>query len=278
LGDEVENLPHDWLALATLVFVLGLKHGLDADHLVAIDGLTRFNSRVKPRLARWCGALFSLGHGAVVVGVALAVGLAAERWMVPGWLEEVGAWISIVFLAVLGLLNLAAVLGTPADRVVEPVGIRGRVFARLTRTSHPVAIALVGMLFAISFDTLSQAALFALTANQFGGWEHALALGLLFMLGMTLADGANGLWIAALLKSADAVARVASRVLGLAVAGLSLGVAAFAAAQRHSPTLAAWADGRELAVSAVVFACIAAAFVFGRALARRPMATARVRR
>jgi high-affinity nickel-transport protein len=273
----VENLPHDWLALATLVFVLGLKHGLDADHLVAIDGLTRFNSRVKPRLARWCGVLFSLGHGAVVVSVALAVGLAAERWMVPGWLEDVGTWISIAFLAALGLLNLAAVLGTPADRVVEPVGIRGRVFARLTRTSHPVAIAFVGTLFAISFDTLSQAALFAITANQFGGWGHALALGLLFMLGMTLADGANGLWIAALLRSADARALVASRVLGLVIAGLSLAVAAFALAQRYSAPLAAWAEGRELAFGAGVFVVVAAAFVLGRTLARRPAMSVRAR-
>lgn len=273
----MENLPHDWLALATLVFVLGLKHGLDADHLVAIDGLTRFNSRVKPRLARWCGVLFSLGHGAVVVSVALAVGLAAERWMVPGWLEDVGTWISIAFLAALGLLNLAAVLGTPADRVVEPVGIRGRVFARLTRTSHPVAIAFVGTLFAISFDTLSQAALFAITANQFGGWGHALALGLLFMLGMTLADGANGLWIAALLRSADARALVASRVLGLVIAGLSLAVAAFALAQRYSAPLAAWAEGRELAFGAGVFVVVAAAFVLGRTLARRPAMSVRAR-
>lgn len=273
----MENLPHDWLALATLVFVLGLKHGLDADHLVAIDGLTRFNSRVKPRLARWCGVLFSLGHGAVVAGVALAVGLAAERWMIPGWLEDVGTWISIVFLAALGLLNLAAVLGTPADRVVEPVGIRGRVFARLTRTSHPVAIALVGTLFAISFDTFSQAALFAITANQFGGWEHALALGLLFMLGMTLADGANGLWIAALLRSADARALVASRVLGLVIAGLSLAVAAFALTQRYSTPLAAWAEGRELAFGVGVIVVVAVAFVLGRTLARRPAMSVRAR-
>ena len=266
----MEHLPHDWLALSTLVFVLGLKHGLDADHLVAIDGLTRFNSRAKPRLARWCGLLFSLGHGAVVVLVALAVGLAAERWIVPGWLEDVGTWISIVFLAALGLLNLAVVLGTPADRVVEPVGLRGRLFARLTRTSHPAAIALVGTLFAISFDTLSQAALFAITASQFGGWAHALALGLLFMLGMTLADGANGLWIAALLRNADARALVASRVLGLVIAGLSLAVAAFALAQRYSTPLAAWAEGRELAFGAGVIVAVAAAFALGRALARRP--------
>lgn len=268
----MEGLPHDWLALATLVFVLGLKHGLDADHLVAIDGLARFNSRARPRLARWCGALFSLGHGAVVVGVALAVGLATERWIVPGWLEDVGAWVSIAFLTALGLLNLATVLGTPADRVVEPVGIRGRIFARLTRTSHPLAIALVGALFAISFDTLSQAALFAVTASQFGGWEHALALGLLFMLGMTLVDGANGLWIAALLRSADARALVASRVLGLAVAGLSLAVAAFAVAERHSAAVTAWVEGRELALGAGVIAVVASAFLLGRALARRAAA------
>jgi high-affinity nickel-transport protein len=219
----------------------------------------------------------SLGHGLVVVGVALAVGLAAERWIVPGWLEDVGVWISIAFLTALGLVNLAAVLGTPADRMVEPVGIRGRLFGRLTRASHPVAIALVGTLFAISFDTLSQAALFALTANQFGGWEHALALGLLFMLGMMIADGANGLWIAALLRSADARALVASRVLGLVIAGLSLAVAAFALAERYSAPLAAWAEGRELAFALGIFAIVAVAFGLGLALARRPSIAARAR-
>jgi high-affinity nickel-transport protein len=221
--------------------------------------------------------LFSLGHGVVVVGVALAVALAAERWIVPGWVEDVGVWISIAFLTALGLLNLAAVLRTPSDRVVEPVGIRGRLFARLTQTSHPAAIALVGALFAISFDTLSQAALFALTANQFGGWEHAVVLGLLFMLGMTIADGANGLWIAALLRSADARALVASRVLGLAVAALSLSVAGFALAERYSEALAAWAEGRELAFSLGVLATVAGAFLLGLAAARRPPVPARVR-
>ena len=51
----------------------------------------------------------------------------------------------------------------------------------------------------------------AVTAAQFGGLAHTLALGLLFLLGMTLADGANGLWIASLLRRADACARIASR-------------------------------------------------------------------
>jgi high-affinity nickel-transport protein len=267
-------LPGDWLALVTLVFVLGLRHGLDADHLVAIDGLARFNSLVHPRLARWCGLLFSLGHGAVVLGVALAVGLAADLWTVPGWLEDVGAWVSIAFLAALGLLNCSALLRTSADRVVQPVGLRGRLFARLTRTSHPGAIALVGGLFAVSFDTISQAALFAITANQFGGWEHAVALGLAFMLGMTLVDGANGLWIAALVRSAHARALIASRLLGLTIVSLSLGVAAFAVAERWSSTLAAWAEGRELTFGLGVIVVVAAAFLLGLAVSRPALAEA----
>lgn len=266
----MDSLPHDALALAALVFVLGLKHGLDPDHLVAIDGLTRFNSQGGRRLARWCGALFSLGHGAVVIAVAVAVGLATERWIVPAWLDDVGAWISVTVLVLLGLLNLRVVFATPADDVVRPVGVRGRLFARLTRTSHPAAIAAVGALFALSFDTLSQAALFAVTASQLGGWLPALALGVVFMAGMTLADGANGLWIAALLRNADARARIASRVLGLTVACLSLGIAAFVVVERHSATVADWAEGRELTLGGGVIAAVAAAFVLGLALARRP--------
>lgn len=271
----MQVLPNDWLALAMLVFVLGAKHGLDADHLVAIDGLARYNSRACPRLARWCGALFSLGHGVVVLGVALAVGLAAERWIVPDWIENVGTWISVAFLTALGLVNLAAVLGAPPDSVVAPVGIRSRMLEPLTRTSHPFAIALVGTLFALSLDTVSQAALFAVAASQFGGVAHPVALGLIFMLGMTLADGASGLWIASLLRRADARARIASRVLGIAVAAMSLGVAGFTLAAGHSEALAAWAEGRELGFGIGVIAFSTVAFMLGLALARRPAGAVR---
>ena len=101
-------LPDDGFALVLLVFALGLRHGFDADHLATIDGLTRFNARSNPRWARFCGTLFSLGHGAVVVAIALAVSLLSRRWTAPEWLEMSGAWISIVFLTLLGVLNLRA--------------------------------------------------------------------------------------------------------------------------------------------------------------------------
>ena len=48
----MNGLPADALGLAALVFLLGLRHGLDPDHLVAIDGLTRASTREGAR--RWC--------------------------------------------------------------------------------------------------------------------------------------------------------------------------------------------------------------------------------
>ena len=58
----MHDLPTEWTALCALVFLLGLKHGFDADHLATIDGLTRFNARhqrpVRPllRSALFAGA------------------------------------------------------------------------------------------------------------------------------------------------------------------------------------------------------------------------------
>ena len=222
----MSSLPNDSLALIPLVFVLGVKHGFDADHLATIDGLTRYNARSRPRMARFCGSLFSLGHGAVVVAIALAVSLLSGSWVVPEWLELSGAWISIAFLTLLGLLNLHAVFAAPAHELVRPVGLKGRWLGRLARVSDPLGVAFVGALFALSFDTVSQAALFAVAGAQAGGWQHAAGLGLVFMLGMLIADGANGLWMARLISRADRVARIASRVMALAVAGMSLLVAA----------------------------------------------------
>ena len=270
----MENLPNDWVALLTLVLVLGLKHGLDADHLATIDGLTRYNARHHPRLARWCGLLFSLGHGVVVIAISLTVGALSTRWQVPPWLEDVGAWVSIAFLSLLGVANLRAVLAAPGHLPVQPVGLKGRFLGRLNRTGNPLLIAAVGALFALSFDTVSQASLFALTATQFGGWEHAFALGLAFMLGMMLADSANGLWISRLLRRADQLALIASRVMGLMVAGISLLVAAFGASKYFFPAVDAWSDGKELVLGAGVIAVIAASFVLAFWLTRVPVAAA----
>jgi high-affinity nickel-transport protein len=264
----MENFSGDWLALLALAFALGLRHGLDADHLAVIDGLTRFNIQQRPAMARWCGALFSLGHGAVVVAIALTVGTVARQWQIPIWAGDLGAWISIVFLIGLGLMNLTLVLRADPREVVRPVGLKGRFLRGFQETSNPGVVALVGALFALSFDTMSQAALFALMGAKFGGWGHALALGVTFMAGMLVLDGLNGLWISKLIRRADDVARIASRTMGLVVSGLSLLVGGFGAARYLSPAVDAWSEGRELAFGISVILVIALSFLLAIRLAR----------
>ena len=269
----MESLPAHWFSLVTVVFLLGLKHGLDADHLAAIDGLTRFNAGARPRLSRWSGLLFSLGHGLVVTLVAVIVATVATGWKAPDWLENTGVWISIGFLTLLGAANLAAVLRTPRGEVVRPVGLKSRLFARLTRAEHPVLVAAVGAAFALSFDTLSQAVLFSVTGSHLAGWLFAAALGLVFTAGMVVTDALNGLWVSRLVRSADARAAAASRVMSLGIAFVSLGIAALAAARSLLPALDERIDTWGMAPSFAVLAIVAAAY--GAAMAARPAEVAR---
>ena len=261
-------LPSDFFGLALVVLMLGIKHGLDADHLAAIDGLTRFNAQARPRLARSAGVLFSLGHGLVVVGVALAVSTLAQAWRAPQWLESFGAWVSIGVLTLLALLNIGAVLKTPRDETAQLFGWRSGVFARLLRARSPATVIAVGTLFALSFDTVSQATLFAVTAARFGGWQSALLLALLFIAGMLLTDGLNGWWIARLLRRSDQTARIASRVMALAVSGVSLLTAGLGVAKQTAPHIDAWAEGKSLWFGAAIVVMTSASYLIGQRLAR----------
>jgi len=269
----MSDLPTDWSALCALVFLLGLRHGFDADHLAAIDGMTRLAARQGRSHARLCGALFSLGHGAVVLLIAALVGVLSERWSTPMWLDLFGAWVSISCLLLIGVLNLRAVLMAPRGETVALVGIKASLMARLGRwlpTRSPLGAVLVGALFALSFDTLSQSALFAVTAGQFGGLGHALSLGLLFVAGMLVADGLNGWWISKLIARADQIAALASRIMSVAVAAVSLLVAGLGLGKLASPWFEQWADGKELTFGALVMLVMAAGYLLARHLARRP--------
>lgn len=269
----METLPHDWLGLVLVVFLLGLKHGMDPDHIATIDGLTRFNAQTRPLVSRWSGFLFSLGHGAVVTLVAGVVALTATNWSAPGWLEDLGAWISILFLLALGTVNLVQVLRSAPDQVVRPVGLKGRFVKRFTEASHPVVIASVGAAFALSFDTVSQAALFSLTASSLAGWLFSIGLGVLFMIGMMITDGVNGLWFARMLRKSDQRAIVASRVMGLSIAFLSLSIAALGIGKYFSPAFADALEGTSLIMGLGLVAILLASFGLAKWLSR-PMQAA----
>ena len=264
----METLPGHWLALVGVVFLLGLKHGFDPDHLAAIDGLTRFNAKSRPLLSRWSGLLFSAGHGVVVTAVAIAVATMATRWEAPDWLNDIGAWISIGFLVLLGIANLWSVRRTPRGEAVAPTGLRTRLFERLTRAEHPVLVAAVGAAFAISFDTISQAVLFSITGSNLAGWLFAALLGLIFTLGMIATDTLNGLWVSRMVRSADRGA-TASRVMSLAIGSASLAIAALAIARRLVPALDVRAESWGIASSLALVAGVAFSYVIATRLAAR---------
>ena len=247
----------DALGLAALVFALGVKHGFDPDHLVAIDGFARSSSRSKPRLARWVGLYFSLGHGAIVTLVGLAVALYAQEWRAPGWLDPLGATISIAVLACLGTMNLLmAWRASPGERVA-PVALRGRwVSERLSGVSHPAMIAAVGAAFALSFDTVSHAVVFSLSGATAAGGLFALVLGLVFTAGMVLTDALNGWWVARMVRRADAHAAAASRWMSVAVGALCLGIATAGLARIAVPRVEHLMDAYAPAIGVSTFLLI----------------------
>ncbi len=267
----MELLPADSLALVAVVFALGLRHGLDADHIAAVDGLARANATTNPRLARWAGSWFSLGHGLVVTGVAVATGLLSERWLVPGWVDAFGVGFSVVVLCLLGALNLHAILTAAPQETVRPLGLRSAWLLRLLSARHPLAVVLLGALFALSFDTLTLTATFAVAASALGGWVAAAGLGVLFMAGMALTDGLNSLWVARLLARADRRARVVSRFVGLVIVKLTFLVALCALLGLLAPAAGAWLDAHALWLGLAIPLLLLASYLLAtRLVAERP--------
>lgn len=259
----------DWMGLLLLAFMLGLRHGMDPDHLATIDGIARANSSTRPRLARWSGLLFSLGHGMTVILATAVISLLASTGHIPEWFDALGAWISIFFLFTLGLSNLYLVLRTPSGDLVKMCGVKSRLFNFLfIRTQRPGWVILVGALFALSFDTMSQVAFFSISAPQPHGWLAPFLLGLVFMFGMLLTDGLNGYWVARMMLRTDRLALISSRVLGLAVAGLSLIVGCLAVIQQLFPDKGIHTFLSPLQQGATVVVVILLSFVLATRMSR----------
>jgi high-affinity nickel-transport protein len=253
------------LPLIGLTFMLGLRHGMDPDHLIVVDNITRFNASIRPERARWCGLFFSLGHGATVTLVAALLALAAGSRRIPDWVEEAGQIVSIGFLLAIGLINLRALLREPRASIA-PRGVRSGAFLRLTRVSHPLAISMIGAAFAISMDTLSQAAVFSLAASGRFAWSVALLLGGVFTLGMLAVDTANGWWMCRMMDTLAGRECTWMRRLTWTIALFSLSLAAAGLARLGLPLLDAWYDTHALALG--VASIVVTSLIFLAALAR----------
>jgi len=250
---------------AALAIALGLRHGLDADHLAAIDGLTRFNMTRRRKFAPYCGALFSAGHGgAIVLAATLLAGL-ASAWTPPVWLEWTGKLFSATTLLLLGASNLRLALSPrSAAQLLPMTGLRGGVLGVTLRSSRAWQIMLVGALFAVSFDALGLAALFAATAAVLGGVPLAAALALAFAAGMVITDGSNGAWMAHLARRSDQTNKQAARAMTLTVALMSMLVGTAVACSCLWPSFNQWLNLHELFASLLVVAGVLCAYLVGR--------------
>ncbi|MEZ0321952.1 MAG: nickel permease [Thermus sp.] len=178
--------------LELLAVALGMRHGVDPDHLTAIDGL----SRVRPSPLN--GILFALGHGGIVTLLAFPAAALLQR----------------VNLEALHLptLLLLLVAGLNLYRLLRP---EERTPGRLPLL-HPL---LLGLLFGLGFETASQLSVLALSAQL-----SPLRLGLFFTLGMLLVDGVDGFLASRLQNLArdSRRAKRASRLLGWVVVAVAL--------------------------------------------------------
>jgi high-affinity nickel-transport protein len=213
-----------------LMFVLGLRHGLDPDHIACIDGLTwRALSHAHDGHARWIGTLFAIGHGLLVTSIAVGVSRLARTVAVPDTVVQVFGWIPTALLLLVGTLNLR--LLRRRDASFTPTGWKLRLIPqRLRDHSSPWAVVLIGVLFATVFDTATQASAWGYVAsNKGGGMLAALGAGLVFTAGMIITDTLDGRLICRINRSTDgqAIGRRYRRALGWLIVGISYGVAAY---------------------------------------------------
>ena len=200
------------LGSALIAWGFGLRHAVDADHIAAIDNVTRRLMQQGQRPIG-IGLFFSLGHSALVVLAGLVVAL-AQGWfrsrlgLLAGWGAPVGAVVSAGFLLLIGgsnLLVLMALLrlrgrlrrGEPARDVLPgPNGTLSRLLAPLIRrvgTSR--GMFWLGLLFGLGFDTATEIGVLSLAAVGAGhgetGWA-VMVFPALFTAGMALVDAADG--------------------------------------------------------------------------------------
>jgi high-affinity nickel-transport protein len=169
-----------------LMLMLGLRHGFDPDHIAIIDGVGVRYAVTKPWIAKWAGTLFALGHGAVVTCVAVMISRFSHTWDFPQQIWNIFDLMPGLLLIALGFMNMRML---KTQNHFHPQGWKMFfVPGKLKNSSHPLAIVMIGVLFAMVFDTNTQAAAWAYTATTQLNTQNALILGGSFTIGMIITD------------------------------------------------------------------------------------------
>jgi high-affinity nickel-transport protein len=204
------------LGTALLAYTLGLRHAVDADHIAAIDNVTRKLMQDGQRPVG-TGFFFAIGHSAVVLVatllIALMTGAASgiEGFKATGGL--VSTCVSAFFLftiAGLNLMILRSVYRTyrrvlaggvyveeDLDMLLAGRGLMARLLRPLFRLiRHSWHMAPLGFLFGLGCDTATEVGLLGLSASQAAqglSVSVVLLFPALFAAGMALIDTTDGI-------------------------------------------------------------------------------------
>ncbi|MBB5371394.1 MULTISPECIES: hypothetical protein [unclassified Janthinobacterium] len=243
------------LPALALIFILGMRHGLEPDHLAAVDGLTMRSMPTHPRWMPWMGGMFALGHGITVLAIIAAAAMASSELALSPEVFAALEWLPIALLLMIAVMNGRSLLSTQGPALAS---VRSRILPPWLRgASGPVAGVLVGMLFALVVDTAVQAAAWGYAAVALGGMGPALMTGLVFTLGMGVTDLFDG-WVTAkvMRTGKEDVMRAFRRRLGWPIVAMCLLMAVYLAASKLQP---------ELALSEAWYAAVGVAMVLAMA-------------
>jgi high-affinity nickel-transport protein len=192
------------LGIAFLAYSFGLRHAFDADHIAAIDSVTRKLMQGGKRPVA-VGFFFSLGHSTVVIALAVLIAFSTtalvDRYFAfKGIGSVIGTSASALFLFAIAAANVLVLIqvyrmsqsvkrGAPLveedlDCILAQRGPLGHLFRRL-----------LGLLFGLGFDTATEVGLLGISAAQASGglsiWS-ILIFSALFTAGMSLMDTTDG--------------------------------------------------------------------------------------
>ena len=205
-----------FLGTALLAYGFGLRHAVDADHIAAIDNVTRKLMQEGKRPVS-VGFFFALGHSTVVI--LAAAGVAATAMALSGSFEQfksvggiIGTLVSALFLFVIAFANLLILrsvwrtwrhvraggryVDEDFDILLNSRGVLARLFRPLFRiVTEGWHMFPLGFLFGLGFDTATEVALLGISATQAAKgvsiWS-IMVFPALFAAGMSLIDTTDG--------------------------------------------------------------------------------------
>jgi high-affinity nickel-transport protein len=205
------------LGTALLAYTFGLRHAFDADHIAAIDNVTRKLMQEGKRPVG-VGLYFSLGHSTIVVALSIAIAIATAALQdrfdtlknVGG---VIGTLVSALFLFAIALANILVLIAIyrtfravrqggafveeDIDLALANRGLLGRLFRRFFRLIEASwQMYPLGVLFGLGFDTATEVGLLGISATQASQglpiWS-ILVFPALFTAGMSLMDATDSI-------------------------------------------------------------------------------------